>query len=157
MTALAPMRPELFERFAEESIADYADDNTQSLRWLPSEAEARARREFAALLPQGLQTPNHRFYEILDAPQGTTVGWLWFATAEVDGVRSGYIYSIKLEPAFRGRGHAKEAIDLIEQQAREEGLVSVALHVFSFNSSALALYRSIGYGITGHNMIKPLR
>lgn len=157
MTVLVPMREELFARFAEESIADYADDNTISLRWLPSEAAARAQREFHALLPQGLRTAGHTVYEILDAPGGTMVGWLWFAISDVHGVRSGYIFSIKLAPQYRGRGHAKEAIDLIERRAHEEGLVGIALHVFSFNASAHALYRSLGYGITGFNMIKPLR
>jgi hypothetical protein len=36
-------------------------------------------------------------------------------------------------------------------------LSSIALHVFSFNTGAQALYRSTGYGITGMNMLKPLR
>jgi ribosomal protein S18 acetylase RimI-like enzyme len=38
-----------------------------------------------------------------------------------------------------------------------QGLSSLALHVFSFNTGAQALYRSIGYGISGMNMFKPLR
>lgn len=37
------------------------------------------------------------------------------------------------------------------------GLGKIGLHVFSFNLGAQALYRSLGYGITGMNMLKPLR
>ena len=39
----------------------------------------------------------------------------------------------------------------------KDGAHALALHVFSFNTSALALYRSLGYGITGMNLLKPLR
>ena len=66
-------------------------------------------------------------------------------------------YSIRIEPAFRGRGHAKEALELLDRLALDEGLKSIAQHVFGFNTGAHALYRSLGYGITGFNMLKALQ
>ena len=41
--------------------------------------------------------------------------------------------------------------------ALARGLTSVELHVLSHNAVAQALYRSLGYGVTGFHMLKPLR
>jgi ribosomal protein S18 acetylase RimI-like enzyme len=151
------MRPQAFESFAEEATASYANDNAQAGRWPSTTARARARAEFDRLLPQGLQTPNHFIYEIEDEATRQSVGFLWFAIIEASDTRYGYVYNIRVKPEFRGRGHARAALDLIEAVAADKGLSSIALHVFSFNTGAQALYRSIGYGITGMNMFKPLR
>lgn len=156
MTVLAPMRPEQFERFRAEAIAAYADDNVDALRWLPARAVERATTDFDKLLPQGPATPGHHLYEILDAPAGQTVGFIWFAVVESPTARTGYLYNIRVASSFRGRGHAKAAMDQVEAKARELGADAVALHVFALNSTAQALYRAVGYGITGFNMIKRL-
>lgn len=154
MTILIPMRAQAFVAFAEASIADFAHDNVQAGRWLASDALQRARAEFDRLLPQGLHTSGHHFHEIQDAADTETVGYLWFALQETDGVRSGYVYNIRIKPEFRGRGHAKAALELGERLAVAEGASGIGLHVFAFNTSAQALYRSLGYGITGLNMFK---
>ena len=151
------MREEAFVPFAEDSIASYAGDSVEAGRWPASGALAHARTEFERLLPQGLQTPGHRFYEIRDEIAMQTVGALWFQIIDAAGSRHGYVYNIRVLPEFRGRGHAKAALDLIEPIALAEGASRVALHVFAFNTSAHALYRSLGYGISGFNMLKPLR
>jgi ribosomal protein S18 acetylase RimI-like enzyme len=85
------------------------------------------------------------------------VGHLWFAVQDAGPTRAGYLYNILVKPAYRGRGHAKAALELAEPLAAEHGATSLALHVFAFNTGAQALYRSLGYGITGLNMFKPLR
>lgn len=157
VTSLVPMQEQAFGAFAEACIADYARDNVQAGRWPADGAEARARSAFAQLLPQGLQTPSHFVQEIRDAALPDPVGFVWFALLDDGAERTGYVYNIRVEPAFRGRGHAKEALDRVAALVAEQGAHALALHVFSFNTSALALYRSLGYGITGMNMLKPLR
>ena len=157
MIILTPMRAQAFEPFAEDAIAAYAADNAQSGRWPRSSVLARSRAEFHRLLHQGLQTPDHFVYEIQHHPTGEPIGVLWFAIVESGDLRSGYVYSIRIKPEYRGRGYAKAALDLIEKFAVSQGLASLALHVFSFNTGAQALYRSIGFGISGMNMFKPLR
>lgn len=157
MIILTPMRTEVFESFAEGAIAGYADDNVRSGRWPSGLALERARGEFQRLLNQDLQTPNHFVFEIEHHPIGEPVGVLWFAIIESGDARSGYVYNIRIKPEYRGRGYAKAALDQIEKFAVSQGLSSLALHVFSFNTGAQAVYRSIGYGISGMNMFKPLR
>lgn len=157
MTTLVPMRSEAFDAFAETCIADYAHDNVQAGRWPARSAATRARAAFAQLLPQGLATPGHHVQEIFDATLPEPVGFVWFALLDEGVERTAYVYNIRVDPAFRGRGHAKEALDRVAAFAEADGAHALALHVFSFNTSALALYRSLGYGITGMNMLKPLR
>jgi ribosomal protein S18 acetylase RimI-like enzyme len=156
-TSLVPMAEAAFAAFAERAIADYAQDNTQSGRWRAHEAFDRARVEFERLLPQGRDTPNHFLYEIHDSADGQAVGALWFSIDSDPGGGAGYLYNIRVEPAFRGRGHAKAALDRLDEVAVGMGLHSMALHVFGHNTTAQALYRASGYWITGMNMRKPLR
>lgn len=157
MTVLVPMSSERFEAFAQDCVADHARDNTLAGRWLVDDMHERARVEFALLLPQGQQTPGHHFFDVRDERQDKVVGYLWFAVRERAGMRSGYVYAVKIAEAHRGRGHAKAALDLVDAFARTHGLEAVALHVFAFNTAAQALYRSVGYGVTGFNMQKRLR
>jgi ribosomal protein S18 acetylase RimI-like enzyme len=156
-TTLTPMRAEAFKAFAAEAIASYATDGEEAGRWPFDNAHERAHSEFGRLLPQGLETPDHYIYEIEDEALGQVVGFVWLAVIGAPGAQSGYVYSIHIAPELRGRGYAKAALDLIEAVAADKGLTTLALHVFSFNTSAQALYRSVGYGITGINMLKPLR
>jgi ribosomal protein S18 acetylase RimI-like enzyme len=146
-----------FARFVHEATSSYANDNVIAGRWSPEDALARARAQLEGLLPLGLATPGHFIYEIQDETTDRTVGSLWFAIVEADDVRSGYVYTVRVQPEFRGRGHAKAALELVERVAVAEGAQSIALHVFGFNTGAQALYRSTGYGVTGLNMRKPLR
>ena len=66
MTTLRPMTQEGYAAFAAAANAGYAQDNTTSGRWSADDAQANASAEFAQLLPQGLETPNHFLFDILD-------------------------------------------------------------------------------------------
>lgn len=156
MTILVPLPPEHFDAVALECIVDYAEDNTLSGRWLTPDTLARARADFHHLLPHGQATPGHHFFEVRDETLGKVVGFLWFAVRHQADTGSGYVYRIKIHPAFRGRGHAKAALDLIADFSRAQGLAAIAMHVFAFNTAAQALYRAAGYGVTGFNMQKRL-
>jgi ribosomal protein S18 acetylase RimI-like enzyme len=156
MTILVSMREQAFARFCEEAVRSYADDNVKATRWPEDTALDQARASFAHLLPDGLATPNHFFYQILETSDGPSIGALWFAVINSEGKRSGYVYNIRVNPAHRGRGHARAALLLMEEVARGLGISSIGLHVFGFNTGAQALYRSLGYGVTGFHMLKPL-
>lgn len=157
MITLLPMAESRFASFEAECTSAYARDNVLSGRWPQSSAQARAQAEFRRLLPAGPNSPGHFVFDIHDSGSQQTVGFLWFAQIDAGDSRTGHVYSIHVDPAHRGRGHAKAAIDRIEAHALALGLVTVSLHVFSHNAAAQALYRSLGYGITGFNMLKPLR
>lgn len=157
MVTLVPMSEEDISSFETEFISIYADDNVRAGHWPSSAARALAQEEFRRQLPSGLSTPGHRLYNICEQQGQQKVGCLWFAEFEANGVRTGSLCAIRINPEHCGRGYAKTALTLIEKQSMARGLASVELHAFSHNGAAQALYRSLGYEVTGFNMAKPLR
>lgn len=157
MITLVPMPDADFASFEAECTATYALDNIRALRWSQASGLARAQEDFRRLLPNGLNSPSHFIYNVHHQPSQQTVGFLWFAEFDSNGTRTGFIYSVHIHPAHRGHGYAKAAIDTVEDLGRARGVTAIGLHVFSHNAAAQALYRSLGYGITGFNMLKPLK
>lgn len=156
MTALHAMRPEVYAAVMPRAIAAYAEDNVAAGRWPAEGALARSQADFDALLPQGQATPDNHFVEILDAPGGRTVGFLWFAVVERHRESSAFVYEIEIEPESRRRGHARAALRALEPIVRSLGLAQIGLHVFGHNAGAQALYRSLGYAVTSLNLSKSL-
>lgn len=62
-----------------------------------------------------------------------------------DIVQIGGVYT---PPDMRGRGHARTAVALHLQQARDQGATNAIL--FSENPAAMTAYRAIGFAKTGH-------
>ena len=156
MTVLVPMTAAVFGPYLEAAVSNYARDNVESGRWPEKGALARSRADFDSLLPQGPKTPNNYLFEIKSAETGPTIGFLWFAAVAKGGLRSAFVYDIEIEPEFRRQGHAKAAFVALEQRVRDLGLSSIGLHVFGRNPDARALYDSLGYRVTGINMLKNL-
>ena len=71
-------------------------------------------------------------------------------------IKSGFIFDIRIDEKFRGKGYGKQAMSLIEEKARELGLKSIGLHVFAVNNVARNLYESVGYEVSSLNMTKKL-
>ena len=156
MTTLAPMSAAYYARWRETAAADYAEDNVAAGRWPAEGALERSRREFDELLPQGLATPDNFLFEIRDAEGGASVGSIWFAIVERGSERHAFVYDVVVDPAQRRRGHALRAFEALEPRVRALGLSRIGLHVFGNNPGAQALYRRLGYGVTGINMVKQL-
>lgn len=156
MTTLVPMRQEAFAAYLESAAAGYAEDNVASGRWPLEGALARALADFENSLPRGLATPDNFLFEIQRELDGPTVGFLWFAVLEKNGIRSAFVYDVEVKPEFRRQGHARAAFQALEPLVRDLGLSSIGLHVFGHNPEALALYHSLGYGVTGLNMLKAI-
>lgn len=155
MTTLLPMPPESWPEFLEEAVAGYARENITSGRWAADEALANSRAEFDRLLPQGLATPGQHLHQIID-DGGSRVGFIWFAELGSGATRTAYVYNVHVKPEHRRRGHALAAFQVVERLAASMGLASIGLHVFAANQGAQALYRSLGYQVTGLTMRKPL-
>jgi ribosomal protein S18 acetylase RimI-like enzyme len=156
MSAFISMRPEYFSIFLELASQAYAEENAKAGRWPAEEALALARAETERLLPQGLETPDNQFLEILELEEDKAVGFVWFARMKRGNAYAAFIYQIYVIPEARRRGHAKAALAAVERYAREHGFSSLALHVFWHNEGAQALYKSAGFTVASVNMHKLL-
>jgi len=156
MTTLRPMRPDTYPAYVESSIEGYAQDNISSGRWPEAGALERSRREFDALLPAGLDTPDNFLFEILDEQEGQVVGFVWYAIERKKGPCSAYIYDLEIKIEHRRKGHALRALQALESIAAAAGANSMGLNVFANNLGAQELYNQLGYAPTNFNMRKPL-
>ena len=156
MTVLVPMRADVYPSYLHAAAASYAEDNIVSRRWPRKGALKRSLAEMQRHLPQGLATPDHHLFEIVATEGCVTVGYLWFAVEERHGLRGAFIYDVEVKEAFRRQGHARRALQDLEKIVAGLGLTSIGLHVFAQNAGAQALYRELGFAVTGLNMRKPL-
>ena len=156
MTRLRPMRPSVFPAFVEAAVASYAEDNVKAERWSEAEALELARGEITLLLFRGLDTPEHRLFEIEDDADGTLVGFLWLGSLRRGNARVAFVYQLVVSEPYRGRGHAKAALRQAAALAAADGYARMELHVFRHNTVALGLYASVGFETASLGLTMPL-
>ena len=155
MSKLVPMTQPEFDSYFETLVPDYAVDNVRAGYWSEDEALEKSRQQTMSLLSQGLQTPNHYIYSLYDDEQ--KIGMIWLKVDLDRPVKSGFIFDVRVEDEFRGKGYGKEIMSLVEEKARELGVQRMGLHVFAYNDVAKNLYERIGYKVSSMNMLKELK
>lgn len=58
------------------------------------------------------------------------------------------LYSIAMDPAFRGRGLGRQLMEAAEEAAAAQACTAMSLEVRTDNTAAIALYRKLGYRVT---------
>ena len=152
---LEPMSELEFAGYFETIVRDYAKDQVEAGYWDVSDALELSRKSTERLLPQGVRTPNHYVYTVQDGE--LRVGIIWMKANLDTANKNGFIYDIAIDESRRGKGYGRQAMQLIEEKARELGLGQMGLHVFAKNKVALNLYESLGYETKSLNMIKDLK
>jgi ribosomal protein S18 acetylase RimI-like enzyme len=153
MVTLEPMGPDAWEAWRATSIADYAADMARVGAWSPETAQVQAIALFARLLPDGRDTAGHEFRAVV-TEAGDAVGAVWFGPDGEVGRGTAFILDIAIDPAQRGRGYGRAAMEALEPLARSLGYDAIRLHVFGDNDVARDLYRSVGYAETDVTMLK---
>jgi ribosomal protein S18 acetylase RimI-like enzyme len=156
MIHFAPMTEGDFRSYCERAIAEYAEEHIRSGRWSAEEGHQRAAKEYQDLLPEGVATPNHFLYTLVDSNTHTPVGLLWYALESGAGQQVAFIYDVRIEPDFRRKGYATQAFRTLEEQARAQGAQQIRLHVFGHNHEARGLYEKLGFVATNIVMTKAL-
>jgi ribosomal protein S18 acetylase RimI-like enzyme len=155
MTALRPMVQSEYAAWLERAIPEYAADKVESGQW-PQEASLElSRKEHDVLLPQGLETPDHHFYTIVDS-ESNAVGVLGFVVKTKFNSRVAYVFDVRIVPERRREGHAYSAFLALEAEVQKLGLAGIALHVFGHNTGARSLYAKLGFEPTNINLFKPV-
>ncbi|MFI6349652.1 GNAT family N-acetyltransferase [Streptomyces sp. NPDC050560] len=114
------------------------------------EAGARAGREYAAALPEGLATPD-QVIRVLEH-EGRPVGTVWVTRRPLGG----FVLNVLVEPEYRGRGHGRTLMRVAEAEVAALGCTEIMLNVFAHNTPAMRLYEQLGYRPVEHHLLKPL-
>lgn len=156
MIHLQPMNETEYQEYLAVAIADYAQEHVKAGRWTSADALQEARKEYLALLPDGVRSKNQYLFTIVDTETGAKVGMLWFAATERANEPVAFVYDIKIDEQFRRHGYGEQAFLAMETKVRELGLNKIGLHVFGHNHAAIAMYEKLGYIITNITMSKSL-
>lgn len=155
MTAeLRPMRDEEFAAWLPTMREQYVAQMVEHAGMSPKRAAAKAAADSERLFPGGIPSAQHSVYVI--EVDGEPAGDLWLTEREETPEPCLFVYDIRLDERYRGRGHGKAAMLFAEEEARRRGLDRVALNVFGGNEAARALYRSLGYEENAVAMSKKL-
>lgn len=153
--SLEPMTQAQFDAWLPGAITGYAQEHVADGRWSAEEAEEKSREEHEKLLPQGLETPDHRLWSIVRTSDRVPVGILWINLVHKPRPHI-FVYNIEIESQYRRRGYAEAAMKELEVEARRMGAERIRLHVFGHNAAARPLYEKLGYETTNVLMAKPL-
>ena len=158
---LLPMSEQHYPTYCAYFIEDYAQDLASNHGHDLPTARHKAEQSLQQSLPQGPATPGHSLLCILrdEAAGGAgdespPLGYLWHAIDATAGAT--FIYDFYIDPAQRGQGYGKAAMQALEETVRAMGIQQIKLRVAHDNPRALALYQELGFAITGYNMIKNL-
>jgi RimJ/RimL family protein N-acetyltransferase len=138
---LEPMPEPDVAAFAKRQLADYARQLEELAHWSAGDARAKAERDMAETFPGGLPGPGHTLFLLVEDATGERVGELWYRLRE----RGLWLYHVGIVETRRGEGLGREAMGLVEAEARRLGVPRVELNVFGGNEVARGLYRSLGY------------
>jgi ribosomal protein S18 acetylase RimI-like enzyme len=155
MVRLVPMNEDELELLLEKSIPEYAAENVAAGYWSEDEALERSQKVFHGLLPQGVKTENNDLFRIRVEESGEKIGTLWMKHETPRP--QGFIYDFVIDETQRGKGYGCQSMLALEDVAKELGIESLALHVFTKNKVAKGLYESLGYKVTSQNMAKRLK
>lgn len=143
------MTAEEFGPWQEQDRQAYAQSWIE--RGVPeAEARARALRDYATLLADGLATEGMVF-SVLEH-EGAAVGTLWTGSRE----DRAFVYKVEADARHRGKGHGRTLMLLAERQGVAVGRPAIMLNVFAGNTPAERLYESLGYETLTYHLYKDL-
>jgi ribosomal protein S18 acetylase RimI-like enzyme len=156
MLKLVPMSESEFASYEIESVTGYASNLQKAEGGSVDASLTRATQIFQKTVPDGLNTPDHYFFTLLESEGEVPVGHLWLAATASEHGPGAYIYDIGVLPQYRDRGYGTRALQAAERWASELGIEHIDLHVFGHNAGARRLYEREGYEATRIYMTKVL-
>jgi ribosomal protein S18 acetylase RimI-like enzyme len=134
--------------------ADYAQDLVQEQGLWHGEAEARAARKLAELLPRGADTEGALLRTAMAG--GTPVGWVWAGLPTPPRPGMGWLHNIDIDEAYRSRGYGRAVIAAIEAELVRRGVRRMGLTVHGYDVGARRFYERLGYEVQSQQMAKVL-
>ncbi len=151
------MNDKEFKDYLDSEIQSYANDKIKVGNYPPESGLEEARKEFENYLPDGRFTKGQHLFSVIDDCNGEKVGMIWFATNMVEAPNGAFVYDIRIDDEFQGRGYGTATLLLLETKVKEFGKEKILLHVFAHNVGARKLYEKLGYVTTNIMMAKDLK
>jgi len=151
---LQPIPADRLPQLMEIMLPAYAAERAASDHISLDDATAFARRQYAQLLPEGINTPWHRFVAIVPKTDQIQVGFVWYYIEQQR--REAFIYELWIHEPFRRKGFATAALNAVAAEVRQSGCERLGLNVFATNPGAAALYRKCGFEVVSQHMNKRL-
>ena len=148
---LRPMLADEFPNYRDYFVVDYAEEIAANYGFTLEKSRTIARQELADDLPQTVATPNH-FLLCIENEDGQIIGYLWHKL--LDDGETVFVLDFIIFKQFRKMGYGKAAMDRLEKQLSRTGVEQIKLRVAFENKGALRLYETVGFNVTGYNMIK---
>ena len=136
--------------FPSVQIEEYTRQIEEYAGWSAEDARGKAERDMALTFPEGRALPGHHLFHLVDEASNERVGILWYRQDE----RGLWLFQVTIEDSRRGEGLGREAMALLEEEARRLGAPRIELNVFGGNQAARSLYRSLGYSEDAVTMSK---
>lgn len=153
---LRPLRDDEFDAYVEHGKAWFTRHLVEDGA-APELAVKTAEEEWVRQLPNRLDSPDQFVFAIEDESTGERVGDAWLSKRPTPLLGEvAFVSSIEIAAPFRRRGFAREAMLLLEDEARGHGLDRIILNVYGSNEPARSLYRSLGYDERAVTMAKQL-
>lgn len=151
-----PLRPDEFPSWLATETQGYIGELVANGLTF-EQAGAKAYADHAAVLSQGLDTPD-TVISLLEA-DGGPVGSVWVHTRRdtlPDGSPLAWVFDILVDETRRGRGHGRALMLLAERECLAREVRRLGLNVFADNAVARRLYASLGYRPALHVLHKQL-
>ena len=153
---LEPMSEAEFRESLHRSVLRHAADYVRRGYWTEARSVEAMEKEFAHLLPNGRETPDHSFAHVVDDASGQRVGETWYQAREQGGKVRFWVDWIAIDPEHRRKGYATATLLRLEEAATRCGADRIGLGVWLDNPGAVALYEKLGYAPTNLWMMKSL-
>lgn len=154
MIKLVPMTEKDFQEYYKMSIVNYAAEKVKAGNWVESESIELAQKAFADLLPDGLTTKDNYFASIMNEKLNSQIGYMWYAVKKIGTEQAVFLYDFVIFENCRRQGYGVQALNALEEKAKEINAAKIMLHVFGHNLPAINLYKKVGYNETNINMTK---
>jgi len=148
------MEHERMQSWLAASLSDYTQDRIKAGE-SREQAVATAKQSYATLFPDGNPAAGHHVFDVQN-DDGVIVGFLWIGPQSEGPPEAWWVWDIAIEEDQRGKGYGRETMRLGEGEVLLRGGTDLGLHVFGFNTTARALYESMGYEPTSIRMSKKL-
>src|SRR3974390_1898480 len=141
--SLRPLTDEEVSDYIEGDVERYVEERVKSGE-SPDAARRIATEQREMLFPKGAPGEDQLLFRVLD-DNGIAVGTLWISPQSTSEPGLFWVWDVRIEEMYRGKGYGRAAMALAEVEARSRGATELGLNVFGHNQVALRLYESMGY------------